>query len=477
VLEPGQLVDGKYRVERLLGQGGMGAVFEGYHTLVDRRVAIKVLLPDATSSEHGAARFEREVRATGRIGNDHILEVYDVGVLPDGSRYMVSEFLDGETLSDRLERGPLQPKVAAELTLQLLDGLGAAHAKGIVHRDLKPENLFLLRHKAGRADFLKIIDFGISKFQLDDMSAMSMTATGTVLGTPYYLSPEQARGHRDIDHRSDLYTVGVILYQTVLGRVPVHAESFNELLFKIALESPPPLKTLLPQLDPAFSDIVEHAMARKREDRYQNAAEMRLALAKWLELPTSGAHVAIPSGSGAARAPWDSGETVTGSLLLPTNSNFGLTSGQAFRRTSRVRIALIVVGVLGVIGVSAALLLKRGSGDASVASSAVASSPVPASPSASAPIVIAPADPFPTPAAPEQDDSALRGTLEPDSKVVDDGPLSGLPSRADLAAKRQGVTPRPQRPATAPVTPRAPATAAPTPAPATSGKRRRDFGY
>jgi serine/threonine protein kinase len=213
VLELGQLVDGKYRVERLLGKGGMGAVFEGYHTLIERRVAIKVLLPSASSSGNAAARFEREVRATGRIGNDHILDVYDVGVLPDGSRYMVSEFLDGETLADRLAQGPLQPKLTAELMLQLLDGLGAAHEKGIVHRDLKPENVFLLRRKADRADFLKIIDFGISKFQLDDTSELSMTATGTVLGTPYYLSPEQARGQGDIDHRSDLYAVGVIIYE------------------------------------------------------------------------------------------------------------------------------------------------------------------------------------------------------------------------------------------------------------------------
>src|SRR5690606_3685177 len=153
--------------------------------------------------------------------------------------YMVSEFLDGETLADRLARGPLPPRAVADLVLQLLEGLAAAHEKGIIHRDLKPEILFIVNQKAGRRGFLKIIDFGISKYQHDD--TLSMTVTGAVIGTPYYLSPEQARGQRDIDHRSDLYTTGVIMYEAVSGTVPASADNLNELLFKIALESPEPL--------------------------------------------------------------------------------------------------------------------------------------------------------------------------------------------------------------------------------------------
>jgi serine/threonine protein kinase len=471
VLELGQLVDGKYRVERLLGKGGMGAVFEGYHTLIERRVAIKVLLPSASSSGNAAARFEREVRATGRIGNDHILDVYDVGVLPDGSRYMVSEFLDGETLADRLAQGPLQPKLTAELMLQLLDGLGAAHEKGIVHRDLKPENVFLLRRKADRADFLKIIDFGISKFQLDDKSELSMTATGTVLGTPYYLSPEQARGQGDIDHRSDLYAVGVIIYESVTGKVPFNAENFNDLLFKIALESPPPLAAVMPQIDPVFSAIVERAMSRRREDRYQSATEMALALSHWLELPTSGEHVPPPSLSGELRAGWKSAETLTASRQLVTDSNFGLTATPAFRRTSTARVALIAGGLLAAAGIAAALIATGGAADAPLspvvsAASAVTSSPAPR-------FVVTASDP-PLVRAPVHERAARPDSA---SDLVGDAPSELPEPRTDALVRRAPANPTRVRPTARtptrePAPPKAPATAAPA-----NTQRRRDFGY
>ncbi|MGC4087298.1 MAG: serine/threonine-protein kinase [Polyangiaceae bacterium] len=169
MLQPGELIDGKYLVVRLLGRGGMGAVYEGKHTLVERRVAIKIVFDEVASAEGGASRFEREVRAAGRIGNDHILEIYDVGALPNGSRYMVSEFLDGEELSRRIARlGPLPPRMVGSLMYQLLTGLGAAHQAGILHRDLKPDNIFIVREKAGKPDFVKIIDFGISKLSADE---------------------------------------------------------------------------------------------------------------------------------------------------------------------------------------------------------------------------------------------------------------------------------------------------------------------
>lgn len=469
MLEPGQLVDGKYRVERLLGKGGMGAVFEGYHTLVDRRVAIKVLLPSTNSSGNAAARFEREVRATGRIGNDHILEVYDVGALPDGSRYMVSEFLDGETLADRLGRGPLQPKATAELTLQLLEGLGAAHEKGIVHRDLKPENLFLVKRKADRADFLKIIDFGISKFQLDDLSELSMTATGTVLGTPYYLSPEQARGQSDIDHRSDLYAVGVIIYESVTGRVPFNAENFNDLLFKIALESPRPLAAVIPQIDPVFSAIVERAMSRRREDRYQSATEMGLALAQWLERPASGEHVPSPALSVELRT--ESAETLTASRHLVTDSNFGLDTMPTFRRVSAARVALIAGAVLAVAGGAAALIATADSTDASVPP---AVSVAPAATSSSPRFVVTASDP-PLVRAPDHE----RATRpDPASDLLDDdAPTLPPETRPDALVRRAPARPNRARPTTKSPTREPSAVKAPSSEPPASAQRRRDFGY
>ncbi|MEM9874275.1 MAG: serine/threonine-protein kinase, partial [Myxococcota bacterium] len=236
-LQPGEIIDGKYRIVRPIGEGGMGAVYEGENTRIKRRVAIKVLHAAVAEKTEVVRRFEREAQAAGTIGSEHIVEVLDLGNLPSGERFMVMEYLDGEDLTQRIERlGRLTPEQSLPLLLEVLAGLAAAHEAGIIHRDLKPDNIFILTSKAGRADFVKILDFGVSKFSsLDD--EMSMTRTGAVMGTPYYMSPEQAKGS-PIDARSDLYSVGVVLYQMLTGRVPFNAGSFNELLFKIALESP-----------------------------------------------------------------------------------------------------------------------------------------------------------------------------------------------------------------------------------------------
>ena len=198
----GQLLDKKYRIVRLLGEGGMGAVYEGENVRIHHRVAIKLLHAGIADNASVVERFEREAQAAGKIGSDHIVEVYDLGELPSGSRYMVMEYLDGENLTARVTKaGRLTPQVAAPLMVQLLEGLEAAHKAGIVHRDLKPDNIFLTKDKRGE-DFVKIVDFGVSKFnQLSGDSGMSMTRTGAVIGTPYYMSPEQAKGSKQSDHR------------------------------------------------------------------------------------------------------------------------------------------------------------------------------------------------------------------------------------------------------------------------------------
>jgi serine/threonine protein kinase len=292
-LEPGQVIEGKYRIKRLIGEGGMGAVFEGENTRIQRRVAIKVLHPSFTGNKDVTQRFERESQAAGRIGNDHILEVLDMGTLADGSHFMVLEFLDGEPLSARVKRlSRMTPDQVAPLARQMLAGLGAAHAAGIVHRDLKPDNIYILKEKAGVRDYVKIIDFGISKFQPLAGDGMKMTSTGAVMGTPYYMSPEQASGSQQADGRSDLYSVGVILYECVTGRVPFDGETFNQLMFKIVLSDPPPLLDLVPDLNPAFASIVLKAMTRDATQRFQTADEFSSALAAWIE---RGAQVSIPA--------------------------------------------------------------------------------------------------------------------------------------------------------------------------------------
>jgi len=283
-LQPGEIIDGKYRIIRELGSGSMGAVYEGENVRIRRRVAIKVLLPAVAKKGDVVKRFEREAQAAGRIGSEHIVEVLDLGTLADGGFYMVMEFLEGTTLGDRIKKkGRLHPRELVPIVQQLLFGLEMAHEARIVHRDLKPDNIFLVREYSGQKDFVKILDFGVSKFNpLTDDDGMSMTRTGTVMGTPFYMAPEQAKGAKDVDHRSDLYSVGVILYQAVTGQVPFHAGTFNELIFKIVLEQPPPPESYVPDLDPAFGRLIRRAMARDPDQRFTNASEFAKAMSVWL---------------------------------------------------------------------------------------------------------------------------------------------------------------------------------------------------
>ena len=284
-LEPGQIVDGKYRIARMIGEGGMGAVYEGENTLIRRKVAIKVLNAGSALNSDAIRRFEREAQAAGQIGSDHILEVLDLGTLPNGDRYMVMEYLDGETLGARILRlGRLTSFQVAPLAQQFLKALSSAHAAGIIHRDLKPENIFILREKAGRTDFVKLIDFGISKFSMmdNDPNSMSQTRVGAVMGTPCYMSPEQARGIGETDVRSDVYAVGVILYEAVTGRVPFDGETFNDLMFKIALSDAPPAVQFAPDLDPAFAQIIHTAMARDPAHRFQCVDDLVQVLDRWM---------------------------------------------------------------------------------------------------------------------------------------------------------------------------------------------------
>jgi serine/threonine protein kinase len=274
------IIDGKYRIIRLLGEGGMGAVYEGHNTRIERRVAIKVLHGNVATNQDAVRRFEREAQAAGRIGSKHIVEVLDLGDLPGGDRYMVMEFLDGQDLTKRIRsQTKLKPEQVYPLAVQLLEGLAAAHEAGIIHRDLKPDNIYLIP-QGSDGDFVKILDFGISKFSSTG-GELSMTQTGAVMGTPFYMSPEQAKGVRELDPRTDVYSCAVILYEALSGRVPHTAQTFNELILKIVLEDPNPLDPPQSAAEDAFHQIVKKGMARKADERFQSAREFMAALDAW----------------------------------------------------------------------------------------------------------------------------------------------------------------------------------------------------
>ncbi len=278
-LQPGTTIEGKYRINRMLGKGGMGAVYEGENERIHRRVAIKVLHTEVSDRADVVQRFEREAQAAGRIGSAHIVEVLDLGSLASGERYMVMEYLEGESLGARINnRQRLTPQEFAPILHALLEGLASAHEVQIIHRDLKPDNIYLVNAK-NQQDFVKILDFGVSKFTAVE-NDLGRTGTGMIMGTPYYMSPEQVRAEQ-VDARSDIYSVGVMVYYAITGRLPFKATRFAELAIKITTTPADPPESIV-QLDPQFAAIISKAMAQDKQNRFQTAREFQAAVAQWM---------------------------------------------------------------------------------------------------------------------------------------------------------------------------------------------------
>ncbi len=274
MLPAGTLLDGKYRVDRMIGRGGMGVVVAATHIHLHQQVAIKFLHREVATNAGVVERFVREARASAQLRSEHVCRVSDVGALEDGSPYLVMELLDGQDLASLLTQyGPIPIPTLVEYVLQSCLGVAEAHVIGVVHRDLKPANLFLTRRPDGNA-LVKVLDFGIAKAQAD--TNFSLTQTTTILGSPGYMSPEQLRSSRDVDARSDIWALGVVLYELVCGRRPFEGTSITELALKVAMDSAAPLPPGLPR---GFADVINRCLEKEPDRRFSNVAVFANALA------------------------------------------------------------------------------------------------------------------------------------------------------------------------------------------------------
>jgi serine/threonine protein kinase len=299
VAPPG-LVAGKYRLTSLIGRGGMGSVWEGTHVTLGTQVAVKFIDSEYADSPEARNRFESEARAAAKLRSKHVVEVYDHGVTDDGRPFIVMEYLRGEPLDKRLDRvGRLSAKETGRMLMQVCRALSKAHAAGIVHRDLKPENVFLVWDDEDGADVAKVVDFGIAKFTDNQLGNSSATRTGSVLGTPYYMSPEQARGLRSVDYRSDLWSVGVIAYRCIIGVLPFEGEAVGDLLVKLCTAPLPIPSQVAPDVPPGFDAWFAKALTREPAGRFASSAELAESLAAVCGLPVRGAYstgdIPIPS--------------------------------------------------------------------------------------------------------------------------------------------------------------------------------------
>jgi eukaryotic-like serine/threonine-protein kinase len=277
----GEVVGEKYRLVRLLGEGGMGTVYEARHDVIGRRFAVKFLHAELASHPEILARFRREAQAAGSLENENIAAVTDFGSSPDGAPYIVMEFLEGQDLAKVLaQTGPLPVQRAAHILIQVCRGLFAAHGRGIVHRDLKPENL-LLQTRGDGGDLVKILDFGIAKLKSTEHRPEAATRTGITLGTPYYMPPEQARGQKELDERADIYALGVILFELLSGQKPHNGENYNAILYSILMQAAPRIETYRPDLPPELAALVHRAMAADANERPQSVSELSEALAPY----------------------------------------------------------------------------------------------------------------------------------------------------------------------------------------------------
>jgi serine/threonine protein kinase len=362
-----KLLGETYQIIRVVGEGGMGRVYEARHLrLKERRFAVKVLHGDLAKNNEIVARFMREAESASSLSHPNVVDVFDVHHLPDGTPYLVGEFLDGEELADYVtRRGPLEPRLAAAVGRQVCRALSAAHARGIVHRDMKPENIFVLRSSmdavaAGEVNAVtvKVLDFGISKS--GDSERSHLTRTGVIMGTPSYMSPEQARG-KPVDLRADVYSTGAVLYFALTGRRPFDADDPTSTISMVLTQDPPRPRSIDPRIPEAIELIVQRAMAKEARDRYQTMAELEKALAVFEDAGSRApGQQMVLLGSAALEAPQELPvSSAHRAFDLAKNIFAGSPSGQSTTLAKIARpmivVASSVLGLWLVGGMTAAL--------------------------------------------------------------------------------------------------------------------------
>ena len=278
MIDVGQTV-GNYNITAKLGEGGMGTVFLAEHPVIGSRVALKAIHPEYARSPEVVSRFVNEARAVNQIGHDHIIDIHDFGTTPAGDFYFIMEYLNGEMLSDQRGRQVVfSPARALNIVAQIADALAASHERGVIHRDLKPDNIFLIT-RDGRPDFVKVLDFGLAKLTtLSGAVPAYTTDAGIIMGTPYYMSPEQCEGRAELDHRTDVYSLGVILFEMLTGQVPFAGEGFGEVMTKHISLPPPAARRFVPDLPIALEAILSRALAKDPGARFQTMTEFREVL-------------------------------------------------------------------------------------------------------------------------------------------------------------------------------------------------------
>jgi len=377
----GDVIAGKYQVEKVLGKGGMGVVVAARHTSLRQHVAVKFLLPKALTLPGAAERFLREARAAVAIRSEHVARVIDVGELESGAPYMVMEYLTGTDFGQVLKtRGTLPLKEAVDYVLQACEALAEAHALGVVHRDLKPGNLFLTTRADG-SPLVKVLDFGLSKATKPGEDEHSLTAPDVIVGSPHYMSPEQLRSLKQVDARSDVWALGVILYQLLSGRRPFESDSLVGTCARIAAEPPTPLRERKPDVPAELETIIGRCLEKDREKRLQTVADLARLLAPY------GSERAPISVERIVRVIEGERASVSGVSTLqlsekdiiaqdPTAaaSAWGKTSERARRAPTT---AIVTVGAVIAFGVAILLLIRSGEHPAQQPAAAATSLPAP----------------------------------------------------------------------------------------------------